>query len=119
MKKEVDMSAATQNVSVRLPKSIYDDVTQLAQSQKCTVSEILRDKIMNATLASAARNSDQELLQAINDVSSRVDALREEVRQLKENHAEATAALLVDAGKAEVDEAEDWVRANLIANARE
>lgn len=78
---------------------------QLAErgaSQNLSVGEFARRIVLDALSDSTNEQTREDLAE-----------LREQIQHLREDHATATAALLVDAGKISQSEAEAWVRRSL------
>lgn len=94
----------TQTISFRMPTAYAKQLAERGAKQNLSAGEQARRLVLEV-LSDAAGEQTRE------DVA----ALREAVEKVREDLATATAALLVNAGKATVQDAQDWARKNLLS----
>ncbi len=96
------MSEPTQTISFRLPSALIKQLTERATAQSLSVGECDSQMVLNILSDSANEQTREDLAE-----------LRAGLERLREDLATATAALLVNAGKATQTDAEAWVRQSL------
>lgn len=93
------MNEPTQTISFRLPSALVKQLTERGATQNLSLGECARRIVLDALSDSANEQTREDLAE-----------IREGLERVREDLATATAALLVNAGKAEQAEAEAWVK---------
>lgn len=98
------MNEPMQTISFRMPAAFAKQLAERGTKQNLSAGEQAR-RIVLEVLSDAATEQTREDLAA----------LRDAIEKVREDLATATAALLVNAGKTTVQDAQDWARRNLLS----
>lgn len=97
------MSEPTQSISFRLPATFARQLAEEGAKEKLSPGEYARRIVLEALTDEAGEHAKREL-----------SAIRESVEKVREDLATTAAALLVNAGKTTVPDAQAWVRSTLL-----
>lgn len=103
------MTPKSQHLTFRLPAEDARLLAARARAVGLSPGGLARLLVLQALTDSHTA----ELAEEVGRQRQELSALRDEMRDWRRQFAQAVEALLVDGGKAEPDEAADWVRDNL------
>lgn len=96
----------TKTISLRLPVQLVEELERRGAPEHCSAGEVAR-RYVNERLSEGEQSDAMAAIEKLNQL------LRDRFLELEQKLQVAVMTLLVDAGKASVDEAEQWVDENL------